>query len=281
MRDLQEQRAGPAEEQRRLSGHPAQHPEGRAPHALVRALGEAAPSSAGRHAREGMLGAGGRPVTGAAAKLLCIALLAAGAARGEEAPRVRSIPTSDGGAVTASEWGSGTRGVVLAHGAVFDRTSWDPLARRLAERGLRVLALDLRRDASGRPRPVDVWRLDVRAGIEALRGEGAQQVSVVGASLGGRAAADCLTEEPIGELDRVVLLAPAGARAPEKLPGRKLVVLSRDEPAAAQIRQLYERMPEPKELEELPDGAHAQHVFRSAAGPALEERLIRFLSGTP
>jgi hypothetical protein len=78
-----------------------------------------------------------------------------------------------------------------------------------------------------------------------------------------------------------VLLAPAGARAPERLPGRKLVVLSRDEPAAARIRRLYERMPEPKELAEFEGGAHAQHAFRGPAGAALEERLVRFLAAEP
>lgn len=211
--------------------------------------------------------------------LACVALLAGVAVRAEEAPRVRSIPTSDGDTITASEWGSGSRGVVLAHGAVFDRTSWDPQARRLAAAGLRVLALDLRRDAAGRPRPIAVWRLDVLAGIEALRRDGVEQVALVGASLGGRAVADCLTEEAAGQVERVVLLAPAGALAPERLPGRKLVVLSRDEPAAAESRRLYERMPPPKEIEELPGAAHAQHVFATRAGPALEERLVRFLAG--
>lgn len=212
--------------------------------------------------------------------LLCVGLLASIAA-GAEPPRTRSIPTSDGEAMTASEWGSGSRAVLLVHGAAFDRASWDPLARRLAAEGLRVLAPDLRRDAAGRPRGPEVWRRDVLAALEGLRRDGVDRVSVVGASLGGRAAADCLSEEPAGEVERLVLLAPAGALAPERIPGRKLVVLSRGEPAAAHLRRLYERLPEPKELEELDGSAHAQHVFATPAGPALEERLVRFLAPAP
>ena len=119
------------------------------------------------------------------------------------------------------------------------------------------------------------------AGIEALRRDGVEQVSLVGGSLGGRAVADCLTEEAAGEVERVVLLSPAGALAPERVPGRKLVVLSRGEPGAARIRALYERMREPKELLELEGDAHAQYVFRTGAGPGLEERLVRFLAGAP
>jgi pimeloyl-ACP methyl ester carboxylesterase len=215
-------------------------------------------------------------MTSRVAALLCLALLSAPAARAEE--RMRSLPTADGGSVTAGEWGSGSRGVVLVHGANFGRSSWERQAKRLAERGLRVLALDLRRDAAGRPRPAEVWRLDVRAGIQALRDDGVREVAVVGASLGGRAVADCLTEEPVGEVERVVLLSPAGALRPERLPGRKLVVLSRDEPTAAEIRALYERMPAPKELAELEGHAHAQRAFHGPARAALGERLERFLA---
>ena len=220
-------------------------------------------------------------MTRTAATILCAALVASAPSRAEEAPRVRAVPTADGETLTATEWGGGPRGVVLAHGAVFDRTSWDPLARRLAGVGLRVLAPDLRRDAEGRPRGREAWRRDVRAAVELLRREGVEQVSLLGASLGGAAVADCMTEEPVGAVERVVLLAPAGALAPERLAGRKLVVLSRDEPGAAQIRALYERMPEPKELEELAGRAHAQYVFQTPAGPALEERLVRFLAAQP
>jgi len=193
-------------------------------------------------------------------------------------PRPRSLPVSDGATVTAFEWGAGARGAVLAHGAAFDARAWDALAQRLAGAGLRVLALELRRDRAGRPRRIEIWRRDVCAGIDALRRDGAEAVFVVGASLGGRAAADCLTEEGGRAADRVVLLAPAGAAAPERLAGRKLVVLSRGEPGAPSLRALYERMPEPKELVELEGAAHAQHALRGPGGPALEERLVRFLA---
>jgi pimeloyl-ACP methyl ester carboxylesterase len=216
-----------------------------------------------------------------AAALLLLALLPGVAARAGEPPRVRSLPTADGGAVTAHEWGRGTHAVVLVHGAAFGPSSWERQAKQLAERGLRVLALDMRRDALGRPRPPEVWRLDVRAAIEALRADGAREVSVVGASIGGAAVADCLTEEPIGAVERVVLLSPAGARRPERLPGRKLVVLSREEPSVEAIRQLYARMPGPKELAELDGAAHAQRAFRGPAKRVLEERLVRFLAGAP
>ena len=65
---------------------------------------------------------------------------------GQDAVDVQEIsyPTSDGGEIFANLYGQGSHAVLLAHGAVFDKESWDPLARRLSAAGLQVLAIDFR-----------------------------------------------------------------------------------------------------------------------------------------
>jgi pimeloyl-ACP methyl ester carboxylesterase len=55
-----------------------------------------------------------------------------------------SFPTQDGGTVYADLYGRGERGVVLAHGARFDKASWKDQAEQLAGAGFRVAAVELR-----------------------------------------------------------------------------------------------------------------------------------------
>src|SRR5436190_5298591 len=55
-----------------------------------------------------------------------------------------SFPTQDGGLVYADVYGKGDRGVVLAHGARFNKESWKKQAETLAAAGFRVLAFDFR-----------------------------------------------------------------------------------------------------------------------------------------
>src|SRR5579862_6157065 len=60
------------------------------------------------------------------------------------APREVSFSTADGGVVWADVYGAGERGVVLAHGARFDKASWAKQAEVMANTGFRVLAIDFR-----------------------------------------------------------------------------------------------------------------------------------------
>ena len=46
-----------------------------------------------------------------------------------------SFSTSDGGRVQALLWGAGTHGVVLAHGAIFNKESWNAQSELLAKKG--------------------------------------------------------------------------------------------------------------------------------------------------
>jgi predicted alpha/beta hydrolase len=62
----------------------------------------------------------------------------------ETAWREVTFPSPDGGTVSADLYGSGDHGVVLAHGRIFDKQSWRPLALRLAQEGLVVLSIDFR-----------------------------------------------------------------------------------------------------------------------------------------
>lgn len=199
-----------------------------------------------------------------------------------------SIPTQDGGLIYADLYGNGDRGVVLAHGGRFNKESWEKQARALAMAGFRVLAFDFRgygqSRGPGQAVPMNApLHLDVLAAVRYLRETGAKSVSVVGGSMGGGAAADASIEAAQGEIDRLVLLGASPNGSPEKIKGRKLFIVSRDDanedgPRLPHIRELYERTREPKELIILDGSAHAQFLFQSNQSERVMGEILRFLS---
>ncbi|MGO4881003.1 MAG: alpha/beta hydrolase [Bryobacteraceae bacterium] len=199
------------------------------------------------------------------------------------APREVSFPTADGGLIRADLYGTGDRGVVLAHGAKFDKASWAKQADVLANAGFRVLAIDFRgygqsrggdRSAPGSGEKYE----DVLAAVRYLKENGAKTVSVIGASMGGGATANASIHARPGEIDRLILLAPVPVAEPERLNGPKLFVVSRGDGLAAKVREQFEKAPEPKELLILDGSAHAQFLFQTEQGERLMKRILEFLS---
>lgn len=202
-----------------------------------------------------------------------------------------SIRATDGGVVMADLYGTSDRGVVLAHGGRFDRASWRDQARELAAAGFRVAAIDFRAAVearAGRETPClydeACLAKDVMAAVTYLRETGARTVAIVGASLGGGAAAQAAVEAPPGTIDRLVLLAHMPIAEPEKIQGRKLFVVSRDDrgsgniPRLPEIRAQYEKAPSPKEIVVLDGSAHAQFIFQTDQRARLMQEILRFLT---
>jgi len=215
---------------------------------------------------------------------LAAALVLAAAPLG--AQRIVSFPTRDGGVTFGELRGEGDHVVVLVHGGRFTKESWREQAAALNQAGLVTLAIDLRgrgRSAGGAP---DSVHLDVLAAVGFVKERGTERVSVVGASLGGWAAARATAELSPGEIDRLVLLAHAPIEDPERLHGKKLFIVTRGDVSGSgtlrlrSIRDQYERSPHPKELVVLDGSAHAQHVFATRQGPRMMAEIEAFLTGT-
>jgi len=204
------------------------------------------------------------------------------------APQHISFPTSDGGVVFADIYGKGERGVVLAHGGQFNKESWEKQAQVLVGAGFRVLAFDFRGFGQSRG-PVSKSRgdgveYDVLAAVRYMHATGAKTISVVGASFGGGAAADASMIAEPGEIDRLVLLAGWTDNPPEKIKGRKLFIVARDDSDGGgdfrlpHIRANYEKAVGPKELIILDGSAHAQFLFATDQGDRLMREILRFLT---
>lgn len=197
-----------------------------------------------------------------------------------QSPTDVSFPTSDGGMIDADLYGSGTRGVVFAHGAVFNKQSWAPLAKRIAIHGFRALAIDFRgygRSRAGK-KPSDLY-LDVIAAVHWLHQQGVTEVDVVGGSMGGGASGKAATMVKPGEIDKLVLLSPVPFEHPEHIKAKStLFIASRLEALEPEVERHYQRAPGPKKLVLLNGNAHAQNIFATDEAQKLSDDIVTFLT---
>jgi len=214
--------------------------------------------------------------------LLLVAAAGARAAAQPDSTEPRDVrfATADGGMIFAHRYGSGEYAVVLAHGAVFNKESWRPLALRLVESGHQVLAIDFRGYGSSLAgRAGSALHEDVLAAVRYLRNDGAKTVAVVGGSMGGGAAATAAVAAKEGEIDRLVLLSPMPIANPQKIhAGSTLVVASQGEELAATVGTTYGRVPGEKRIELLGGTAHAQHIFNTPQAERLTKLILMFLA---
>jgi len=196
-----------------------------------------------------------------------------------------TFPAEDGVPVTGRIYGRGPRGVVLIPGGHGVGETWHMQGERLARAGFHVLAMDYRgRGLASNVAPDDEKaHLDVIGAGRDLRARGARSIALVGASWGGWAAGTAAVGAP-GLADRIALLAHSPFDHPERLGGRKLFILGREDRVGSgklrldEIRQQYDRAPAPKQLVLLDGAAHAQFLFLTDQGPRLSREILRFLS---
>jgi pimeloyl-ACP methyl ester carboxylesterase len=201
-----------------------------------------------------------------------------------------SFATEDGGLIFADLYGTGDRGVVLAHGGRFTKESWRPQAQSLAKAGFRVMAFDFRGfGKSHGPGESDMFtapmQLDVLAAVRYLRNNGAKSVAVIGGSFGGSAAADASVASKPSEIDRLVLLAAEGNEPANRIKAPLLIIVARDDAndeglRLPRIRAWFDKAPQPKELIVLDGSAHAQFLFQTEQADRVMKEILRFL-GAP
>ncbi len=199
-----------------------------------------------------------------------------------------SFSTEDGAVIYADVYGTGDRGVVLAHGGLLTKESWKLQAQQLARAGFHVLAFDFRGfGQSHGPGDSDIFtapvQLDVLAAVRQLRRNGAKSVAVVGGSFGGSAAADASITSQAGEINRLVLLAAQGNGSAGEIKAPLLEIVARDDanddgPRLPRIRAWFHNVPQPKKLIVLDGSAHAQFLFQTDQSERIMKTIIRFLS---
>lgn len=207
------------------------------------------------------------------------------AEQGDEELRLQ---TEDGVNVYALAFGEGDTAVVLAHHSSASHCMWASFMRPLAEAGVRVYAFDFRRHGlTEDDGSADVANLpaDVAAVVEQARADGAEEIVLLGGSMGGdavaRAAADVGAE-------RLVLLSPAfGGVTPEllaELDGVPVLAAAGEGEStyATQVTDLGEGLGETARVELIPDSwSHGEALLweETDDGENLGEVVTTFVVG--
>ncbi len=193
-----------------------------------------------------------------------------------------SFKTTDNAQIYADFQFRGSHAFLLAHGAIFNKESWGEFEQRLLKKNYTVLAIDFRgygKSTSG-DNPRALYQ-DILAGVKFLRSQQSiTQVAVLGASMGGAAAAKASVNSDPDAIDQLILLSPAQVYKPEKIKGNLLMIASKDEYLAKAIIALFDKAPEPKLLKLIEGNAHAQHIFKTPQAEELTRIIIQFLESS-
>jgi alpha-beta hydrolase superfamily lysophospholipase len=192
-----------------------------------------------------------------------------------------TFKTADGGHIFANLYGGGDHAVVLAHGAIFNKESWDSLAQELSAKGFCVLALDFRgygKSVAGKKEKA--LYEDVLAAVRYLRGHSTKKVSVIGGSMGGGAVALAAVKAKQGEIDQLILLSPVPIKTPELMKPSKLFIASKGERLMPKVKEQFEKAANPKKLVLLEGSAHAQHIFKTGQAQKLTSLIFEFLASS-
>jgi pimeloyl-ACP methyl ester carboxylesterase len=185
-----------------------------------------------------------------------------GSAGGGEPESATSGEEVSVGDTEAIVWGEGDRGVVLAHGAAYDATSWEPQGRTLEENGVVALAVE------------DTAPRNVRSAIDYLKEErGVESVALIGASAGTRPVLQVAQESP-KEVNQIILLSGIGdVSGLGEYP--KLFAASEGEGIAEQVRRMADEAPgDRNEALILSGDAHAQAIFQTEEGARLMQAIL-------
>lgn len=186
--------------------------------------------------------------------------------------------TADNASIQADFTLRGPVGIVLAHGAVFDKDSWGEIRERLIDKDFTVLAINFRGyGKSTLGSKSGALYEDILAAVQFLKEQGITQVNILGASMGASAAAKASVASEPKDINRMVLLSPAFIAEPEKLQGYLLFIASEEEPSINAIKANFDQAPNnSKRLEILSGREHAQYIFTTKQKSILTHLILAF-----
>ncbi|TME97071.1 MAG: alpha/beta hydrolase [Chloroflexi bacterium] len=179
------------------------------------------------------------------------------------------------------------RAAILVHGQNWDGSGWREVAPRFASRGVPALALNLRGydDSTGktnRYRPDKPWSAvtDLRATKALLRARGAEEIALVGASMGGYAVLASSWERDVECV--VSISAPVRAITDEmsgRVSGRKLYVCADRDTlgAAAHVLASFAALERPKTLVMFGGKEHSRAMFAAPYGDEAVGAIVEFV----
>lgn len=187
-----------------------------------------------------------------------------------------SITTADGATLAAALFAGGEQAVVFVHGEGFTKESWYPLARRLQQKNIGSLAIDVRGHGES-PAHQGGAQADVLGAMAYLGKQGTRRIAVVGAGSGAAAVLSALQQAPSTPVTHLVLLAPMDGPAPTNRGQNKLFIVAIGDRARPGVDALFRASAEPKKIRVFTGAAHAQHLFGTEHAGPMTELILRFL----
>ncbi|OLC52519.1 MAG: hypothetical protein AUH85_17035 [Chloroflexi bacterium 13_1_40CM_4_68_4] len=191
---------------------------------------------------------------------------------------------SEGATLVAALHGElpSSRAALLCHGANWDASGWGDFPGRFTTRGVAVLALNFRGyDGSTGRTNRNSAAVDVRNAAAWLRSNGAREVALVGASMGGYAA--LVASAAVSPESVVAISAPVRAISDgdaKRILGRKLFVCAERDSlgAAPAVSQAFTDAEEPKMLRLFPGREHSKAMFKAKYGEEVLELITSFVA---
>ena len=197
-----------------------------------------------------------------------------------------TLDTADGATINGELYGSGKTAVIFSMMGNC-KSGWREFAQTTAAQGFLALTYPWRGCRAGSVDEVLIQKFleDTRAAITFVRGQGAEKIILVGASLGGCASAKLAVESQASGI--VILASPPlisqwgfeiqSADLDTDIP--KLFITAENDktvPARA-TRELYDLAAEPKEWQTYPGSAHGTDLFEGESGTELQQRILDFI----
>ena len=205
--------------------------------------------------------------------------------------RAVTFAARDGVALQGRLFGEGGTAVVLSHMLPADQRSWFDFAQRLADQGYLVLTFDFRGYcpggdggcSQGERNISSIWQ-DVLGATDFVRSEGATQVALVGASMGGTASLVAAAQDADARAV-VTLSAPTSieglvvdpATLSANAAGKLFIAGVGDASAAASAQELYDESPPPKRVEIVPADDHGTDLLTGPQGEVVRRLIENYL----
>jgi pimeloyl-ACP methyl ester carboxylesterase len=178
------------------------------------------------------------------------------------------------------------RVAILVHGGKWDGSGWREVAPRFAAHGVPALALNLR-GYDGSTGKTNRWSdkswtavTDLRAAKALVRSRGAEEIALVGASMGGRA---ILASSWEGDVECVVSVSapvtPITDEMSRRVTGRKLYVCADEDTlgAAEPVLASFAALERPKTLLLFGGKEHARAMFAAPYGEEAVAAIVEFV----
>ena len=198
-----------------------------------------------------------------------------------------TFDTADGATVSGELYGSGETAVIFSVMGNC-KPGWREFAQLTAAQGFMALTYQwrgCRESGSVDENEIQKFVEDARGAINFVRGQGAEKIILVGASLGGLASAKVAVETQASGL--VVLASPPSipqwgfeiepADLNTDIPKLFITAENDNTVSADDSRDLYDLAAEPKQWQTYPGTAHGTDLFDGENGAELEQRILRFI----